>query len=159
MACELTQARLRELLHYDPLTGVFTRVVDVGPRKDQKAGSVAGGENQEGYVQIQVDGKHYLAHRLAWFYVHGEWPEPECDHKDTIRNHNWLDNLRPATRSENEQNQRKARGVYWNKPNSKWHAQIKLNGRSKHLGYFSTAEAAHAAYLTAKRKLHKGCTL
>src|SRR5690606_34614864 len=99
----LTQQRLKELLYYDPETGIFTRLVGrSGPRA--RAGDVAGSDNGKGYIRIYVDGRPYKAHRLAWFYMHGEWPE-EIDHRNGERADNRLSNLRPVTRQQNNLNQ------------------------------------------------------
>jgi hypothetical protein len=76
---KLTAARLRERLHYDPKTGVFTRRWS---RKGFKAGSVSGGKLSDGHIGVTVDGRQYYAHRLAWLWMTGEWPDPETDHKD-----------------------------------------------------------------------------
>ena len=91
----LTQARLKKLLSYNTDTGEFRwRVTRRGAAR---AGSVAGCVRHDGYVRIAIDGKRYLAHRLAWLYVHGELV-PELDHANGVRSDNRLDNLRPATR-------------------------------------------------------------
>jgi hypothetical protein len=75
---ELTHERLRALLDYDAATGVLTWRSARGPRK---AGAVAGSATPDDYVQVMVDGQNYKAHRLAWFWVHGAWPESELDHR------------------------------------------------------------------------------
>ena len=156
-------ARLREVPHYNPMTGVFTWRVDVKGRGGViRAGTVAGHANKDGYIEIGIDGKHYLAHRLAWFYVHAIWPPRQVDHEDTIRNHNRIGNLRLATNAENHQNLRRARidsksgilGVSWNKRRGKWRAQIVVNGRNIALGHHDTPEAAEAAYRAAKAEHH-----
>jgi hypothetical protein len=144
----LTAERLRELLDYDPETGIFTS----RPRPL--------GRLNKGYRHIQIEGRDYSAHRLAWFYVYGEWPPGQLDHKDTHRDHNWIDNLRPATTSQNLANRRRYRnnasglkGVSWHKSRKKWRAVIAKNGKYIHLGLFDTAETAHAAYLKKAREL------
>ena len=78
----ITQARLKELLTYDPETGYFTRNVNV---KGANAGERAGTITAKGYIAIGIDRKHYLAHRLAFLYMTGEWPKELVDHKDTIK--------------------------------------------------------------------------
>ena len=103
----LTQARVREVLHYDPETGVFTNRVWRGG--NSQVGSVAGWTNGSDYVLVSVDGGQYLAHRLAWFYVHGVWPESDIDHRNHITTDNRLVNLRCGSRSQNNCNQIKAR--------------------------------------------------
>jgi hypothetical protein len=138
---ELTQARLKELLHYDPETGVFTRKFRWGESRD--IGSVIGYKTDRGYVEIVLDSTKYRAHRLAWFYVHGVWPSAEIDHRDTDRANNRLTNLREATGFENHQNERRAR----------------KNNKSGYLGVCWLSTAAHAAYLAAKVKHHPFQTL
>ena len=97
-----TVARLRELLHYEPTTGIFTRVV--GRRGAAKAGDVAGCLHPNGYIYICVDGKRYMAHRLAHLYMVGAWPPAMIDHRDNCKHNNTWANLRPATGSENQLN-------------------------------------------------------
>ena len=161
---ELTQARLKELVHYDPDTGVFTWRITQGRCK---AGAVAGTRSTGDYWTIRVDRHRYSAHRLAFLYMAGKWPDDVVDHVNGMRNDNRWSNLREATRAENMQNMRRARvdnrvgllGAAWDKHANKWLARIKLNGKQRHIGYFATAEAAHAAYLTAKAELHPFSTL
>lgn len=170
---ELTAERLRELLHYDPLTGVFTRRQDAmgGHRREQvvfHAGSAVGWLGSNGYCYITVGGrtsKKMLAHRLAWLYMTGEWPPQEIDHLNGQRADNRWANLRDSTRAMNVQNKRHAEsrsisgvlGAHWNGRN--WYSRIGASGRTTHLGTFPTPEEAHAAYITAKRKYHEGNTL
>lgn len=152
-------SRLRELLHYDSGTGIFVWRVSKG---GVRAGNLAGTKNRDGYLKIQVDGLSCLAHRLAWLYVYGRWPEGLIDHINGIKLDNRIANLREATSSENQQNTRQANinnrfgflGVSWNKRNNHWQARIKVNGAHKHVGCFDSAEEAYAAYLEAKLRLH-----
>jgi hypothetical protein len=154
----LTAERLREVLSYDPKEGVF--VWRVSPTRRVKAGAIAGSTNNRGYRRIGIDGKSYHASRLAWFYIHGEWPEREIDHRNVDPSDNRISNLRLATRSENCANKRRAatnssgmKGVVRRRDMNKWHAKIWKNGVHYHLGYFSTPEAAHAAYSKAANDL------
>lgn len=160
----LTAERVRELLSYNPDTGEFLWLVS---GRGVAAGRIAGGLHCDGYRSICVKNKVYMAHRLAFLYVYGRWPANEIDHINGARSDNRIANLREATASENQGNQRKARsnsttgflGVSWYKPNGKFRASIALNGKIKHLGYFTTAEESYAAYLKAKRELHSHCTI
>ena len=161
----LTAERLRELLHYDPETGVFTWQKKRNCRV--KLGGVAGSIYNNGYRVIGVDRKYRLAHRLAWLYVHGEMPAGEIDHINGDRTDNRIANLRDVSKSVNNQNKKHAMsnntsgllGACWDSYNHQWKAQIGLNGKQYKIGVFDSAESAHAAYLAAKRKLHEGCTI
>ena len=161
----LTAARLRELLRYDPYTGHFTRLVRTSNRI--KVGDIAGALTDTGYISITVVGHHYQAHRLAWLYVHGAWPNGEIDHINGCRDDNRFHNIRDVTRTENQQNRRRVNtgsksgflGVHWDNKDGTWRARIMVDGKLHFLGRFPTAEEAHAAYLTAKRELHTHCTI
>lgn len=157
----LTAERLRQLLSYDPETGVFRRRVTQTNRN--KVGDVAGTPNDKGYLLIMVDGRRYLAHRLAWFYVYGEWPAGEIDHINRQRSDNRIANLRDATRSLNTQNTGMfssntsgKKGVSFHRASGKWQARIGLDGRLIHLGVHATKELAALAYEEARAKYHKG---
>ena len=155
----LTQDRLKELLHYDPETGIFTWRV---ARGSAKVGDVAGVIDTEGYRLIWLDNCQFRAPRVAFFYVIGVWPTETIDHINGVRDDDrWL-NLREATREENSHNRGVPPinnssgfiGTGWNKSHSKWEARIRAGGKLHHLGYFATPKAAHAAYLKAKNELH-----
>lgn len=158
----LDARRLRELLFYDPASGVFTRRITV-PRG--KAGAVVGFNDGSGYLQIGIDLKKYRAHRLAWLYMTGQWAE-QIDHINGNRADNRWCNLRAATAAMNSQNQRRARrdnkstgllGAYRN--GKRFMSQLLVGGRCLYLGTFDSALQAHEAYIAAKRKQHEGCTL
>lgn len=155
----LTQARLKELLHYSPETGVFTRRVATCSRV--KVGDTAGSTDTHGYRQIGVLGEHHLAHRLVWLYVHGTWPRGDLDHRDRVRSNNKLGNLREASRVENNSNVslRKDnltgfKGVSWSKLNNRWIAQCQVTKRKYHLGLFDTPEEASVAYQAFAKEYH-----
>lgn len=150
---KITLDRLRELLSYDPETGHFHWSK---PRPFCSAGKYAGGLTPYGYVRINVEGRPYQAHRLAWFYVYGRWPLREIDHINGIRSDNRLSNLREATPSQNQANKgmRKdntsgAKGVTWDKSRGKWLAAIHVNGKRQGLGRYQTIGEAAAAYEAA----------
>lgn len=159
----LTQERLKELLHYDPESGIFTRLVRTSNRT--QINEIAGSNNGNGYLRICVDGTKYYTHRLAWLYMTGEWPTDQGDHKNTIPSDNRWTNLRDATPAINSQNQRKAKsnsstgflGVF--PCGKRFKTQVGLDERSQHVGVYDTPELAYEAYVDAKRKLHPGCTL
>lgn len=157
--------RLKELLSYDEASGQLAWLVPRGV--NVKAGDVAGTDHQ-GYVRVKVDGRLLLAHRIAWALSYGCWPDEEIDHIDGVKSNNRITNLRLVSREANMQNQRVAPasnrscgliGATWLKRIGRWGSQICVAGRKRHLGVFDTAEAAHAAYVEAKRQLHEGCTL
>lgn len=160
----LTIERQRELLHCDFATGVIVWRVRTSNRI--KVGDAASYRNK-GYVYVRVDGHLYAAHRLIWRDFYGEWPQPECDHKDTIHDHNWIDNLRLATHSQNMQNLHRAqchsssgvRGVHWDKRDRKWVAELCVDRKRAHQSYHDTIDAAHNAYLNAKALHHPFQTL
>lgn len=153
----LSADRLRELLHYDPETGVFTRLAT-------KGGNLAGtpaGFPVKGYTHIGVSGGTYLAHRLAWLHMTGEWPTHEIDHINRDGQDNRWGNLRPANRAENMQNQGVARdsktgvkGVTWHSAGKKWCANIRHQGKLHYLGLFDDIAGAAAAYAAAATVLH-----
>ena len=168
----LTQARLKELLHYDSETGVFNWRTTVRTGKNNafvlhSEGEVAGSIISHKYLRVTIDGRRYYCHRLAWFYMTGAWPNPEVDHKNGNGADNWWLNLREATRKKNAQNLRKARvdsksgrlGVSWDGKRNRWVARIKIGNAYKFLGRFDVVQDAETAYLEAKRAQHEGCTI
>lgn len=158
---KLTAERLREVLAYDPESGVFIWRIATGPRACP--GKVAGTLDKDGYRVIKIDGRLHKAHRLAWFYVNGLEPSKEIDHRNTSRDDNRINNLRESTRIFNMQNQRAAHsssksgflGVS-ERPGGRWVARILVNGHKKTIGTFSSPELAHTEYLAAKRAFHEG---
>lgn len=155
----LTAERVREILSYDPLTGVFVWMARASAKFNGKfAGKVAGSIDDMGYRVIGVDGRLYRAHRLAWLYVHGEWPKI-IDHKDGDRDNNTIANLRLATALQNTANRRGDsrsgyKGVTWQSQIGRWQARIRVKGKNIHLGVFGTAEEASKAYETAAKSVH-----
>jgi hypothetical protein len=156
----LTAERLKELLHYDPGTGVFTWNARTGR---QVAGQVAGTVNLGTRIQIKIDGRTYKAHRLAWLYVHGQWPRGAIDHIDGSALNNAIANLRECTMSQNQANKRRRvdnasgfKGVYLNSDRKvpTWIAEIRQNGRKIHLGTFKSPEEAHRAYVEAAERIY-----
>lgn len=151
---DLMAERLREVLSYDPETGIFRW--NIRPNTRIRVGAIAGRIHRDGHRIICIAGRQFYAHRLAFFYVHGRWPTL-IDHKDRNPDNNRIDNLREATPAQNAANSRRRnlsgfRGAYFYA--GKFNASIAVNGRAKHLGRFNTAEEAHFAYLKAARELH-----
>ncbi|MET4187604.1 hypothetical protein ABIB86_000447 [Bradyrhizobium sp. JR1.7] len=150
---KLTHEHLLEVLHYDHVTGIFRW------RRSYRravAGNVAGHKNHRGYVMISVGGRLFLAHRLAFFYMTGEWPIGLIDHEDTDKSNNRWVNLRDANSSQNGANSKLAcnnssgfKGVSWDAESCRWQAFIHIDGRTKRLGRFDSAEEAAASYQLA----------
>lgn len=161
--CTLTQERLKQVLHYDPDTGLFTWLkIHPGISYGMVAGSESNfGPNGTGYINIQVDGIRYPAHRLAWLYEHGAWPTMFIDHRNGKRNENRISNLRDVSLCTNQHNRWVAQGssrigvIGVKKNGPGWSARIKVNGESIHLGTYPTIERAGEEYLKAKAIHHK----
>ena len=158
----ITYDRLKELLEYDPETGKFFWRVARGSRA---AGAETGCVGPEGYVHICVDRTLYLAHRLAWLYVHGYLPEHGLDHIDRDPSNNRVENLREVSQVCNARNcgnrnnnTSGVKGVWWHKRTGKWHAQIAVNERQFHLGYYDDFTEAVCARLAAEQCIGwEGC--
>lgn len=156
---ELTAEYLRELLSYDPDTGTFVWRVSC---QGTKAGDVAGTPGSEGRRHITIGYSRFKAHRLAWLYVYGSWPKQLIDHINGDPTDNRICNLREASVSENQGNQRAAHtnnetgllGAHKKHGRNNFRARITVGGKELHLGNFATAELAHAAYLSAKETYH-----
>jgi len=154
----IAQERLKKILNYDPETGIF-RWIDA-KNQSQLNGEIAGSPDTRGWIYIGIEGKKYAAHRLAWLYVYGERPEIDIDHKNRCRSDNRIDNLRLATKNQNQHNQGISRanktgfkGVCIHRPSGKYQSQIKHFGKKIYLGLFSSPEDASRAYEMAALKL------
>ncbi|EIH4118685.1 HNH endonuclease [Escherichia coli] len=146
MKCDLNHDTVLQLIHYNTDTGEFRR----------KNGNACGTKTSSGYIHIRLLGKKRLAHRLAWFYVYGEWPEHEIDHINGVKDDNRICNLRKATRSQNEWNKPQpssnksgAKGVRFVQKRMKWRADC----MRKTLGYFKTKEQAINALIEYRNKI------
>lgn len=154
---EITAERLREILEYNPKTGIFTWLTSTRRRS---LGKVAGCQDSYGYVVIRINRSNHKAHRLAWLYLHGEWPEGQIDHINGVKSDNRIANLRCVTPLENSHNlfsaprHSKTGLLGVSSKRGKWRAQIRVDGGKVHIGTFETPEEAHAAYLEAKRIHH-----
>ncbi|MBV1814509.1 HNH endonuclease [Pseudomonas viridiflava] len=172
----LTADRLREIVDYDPETGFFvwrheSRSGFHGSVLMHRQGERAGTPRKsDGRTVIRIGARTYLSYRLAWLWMTGSWPLLEIDHIDGDPTNDSFSNLRDASRRANQQNIRKAKrdkrsseflGVFANRPSYKkpWRSAIYAGGRQISLGSFDTEEEAHAAYVSAKRRMHEGCTL
>jgi len=153
---ELTAEKLRELLHYDQVSGIFTWKVRTS--RSVKVGNLAGSVDGDGYLRVMALSRRYQAHRLAWLYMYGVWPEGQIDHINRIRTDNRIANLREVTNKQNHQNRSKPSnntsghsGESWYKRDSKWVAKITHNYKHTHLGYFENLEEAIAARKAAEK--------
>lgn len=150
----ITQNKLKELLSYDPETGVFRWKVR---RKGSRKGGV-GTTGPRGYITITIDGVKYYAHRLAWFYETGRWPKLEIDHISGVKADNRIRNLREATRSQNAANIKSRRnglkGCCFVAALRKWQVAIRTRTGRLYLGLFDTEQLAHAAYMDAATRIH-----
>lgn len=151
----LDHKTLLSILSYNELTGWFSFNYIVGSRKK---GSRAGSILSKGYRHIRINKQAYYEHRLAWFYVHKEWPPNYIDHIDQDKSNNILSNLRCVTKEENQRklslrktNTSGFAGVC--KVGNRWQAQISIMSKFKYLGLFNTPEEASEAYETYKNKL------
>ena len=134
---------------YNPESGEFRR---------RKSGRLIGKRNKAGYLVLSCAGTYFYQHRLAWFYVHGVWPKHQIDHADGKKDNNAIANLREATDRQNRANTKPyknnksgLKGAYWYPPTQKWVARISDGNKTIPLGYYNTAEEAHAAYMMAAK--------
>jgi hypothetical protein len=132
----LTQAELKRQLYYNPETGLFTWKISKCNNKI-KIGDVAGYLGEDGYIQIRINSILYRAHRLAWLYIKGYFPEHDIDHKFGIKDDNRWSEIQHVTRSCNLQNQKIDKrnssgfpGVILHKKNGKWHSQVTINKKT-----------------------------
>jgi hypothetical protein len=154
---ELTAERLRELLHYDPDTGVFTRRVRTAHLA--QVGAVAGSFDKHGYVCINLIGLSFKAHRLAWLYVYGTWPVEHLDHINGKTADNRISNLRDVCVSQNLMNSALSRanktgfkGVWFDAKRNNWQAYITVYKNRIRLGRFNSADEAAAARVEAEAR-------
>ena len=147
----LTQAKLKELFHYCPNTGTFTRIKTI--TYNAKAGDIAGTHESNGYRRICIDGKNYRYHRLVWLYTYGVWPIEHIDHINGDPSDNRIINLREATSAQNNRNKlirfdNKSgfKGVCLDRRRGKWLAQCTIDKNYHFLGYYASAKLASVAY-------------
>lgn len=144
---ELTYERLKEVVNYDPETGIFTWKIKLN--NNLVVGSIAGTLTTRRHIRLTIDGNHCQAHRLAWLYVYGEWPEGDVDHINNIRTDNRIENLRLATKSQNgmnckvaEDNKSGVKGVCWDQRLKRWRAYVTKEGKTTEKRFKSFEEAA-----------------
>jgi hypothetical protein len=146
----LTAERLRELMEYDPETGVMTW---------RASGKPAGDIHPRGYVQIWINSRKYLRHHLAFLYAHGRWATASVDHVNGDPSDDRLCNLREATHAQNMWNKGRSKsntsGFKWvTRSGRKWKALLQTNGRKYYVGLFDTPEEAHAEAVKVASRLH-----
>jgi HNH endonuclease/AP2 domain len=153
----ITQERLKDLLHYDTETGVFTWIVTAGRHDRWKAGRVAGSLSK-GYLCIRVDGKLHFAHRLAWLYVYGEFPPKHTDHINGDKSDNRISNLRACSSSVNMHGVKRKlttnttghAGVSYDKTRDKYAAYAWLDNKKVFIGRYGSLEEAVSARKVAE---------
>lgn len=158
-ADQVSIAQIFASLSYDSETGAFIR------RSTGKRADIPSVWGDSFYMRVKVRDARFAAHRLAWLFVHGEWPAGVIDHINGDKQDNRISNLRDVSHASNMQNQRRPHsnnklgvmGVH--ELRGRFRACITVNGRPKKLGTFDTAEQASHAYLIAKRQLHEGCCI
>lgn len=154
-AMDLTAEHLRNILTYDPETGLWEWLPRIG---NAQFGGPAGTLHPSGYVYICIDGRSYAASRLAWLYMTGEWPPRRVDHKDTVRSNNRWANFRLATHRQNLANAKMKKNSGFSlkgvgrSGSRKKPFRARFGGR--HLGVFRTEEEANAEYFRAAQKAH-----
>lgn len=153
-ATTLTAERARQVIAYDPETGILTRISG-SSRAGRFIGKPVGSVRKDGYLEFSIDGKTYLAHRVAWLLAHGDWPTL-LDHRNRDRADNRLANLRLASEHENginhgisASNTSGVTGVFWDRTKRRWKSYIRAYGVSQH-GSHKTFEEAVAARRAAE---------
>ncbi len=154
---KLTIERLKQAFDYDPETGFFTWKIKIGTAFPGKVVKVIANDEKAPYIYVCIDNERHYAHRLAWFYMTGAWPEKGIDHKNGQHSDNRWENLRQATQRQNicnarlrKDNKAGAKGVCLPTKEKRWVAQLS----SKRIGSFSTKEEAQAAYAEAAKKAY-----
>jgi hypothetical protein len=158
LEASLTAEYVRELLHYEIVTGRFywKRAWTT-----LKANSRAGSEKRDGYRQLWIHGVAFVEHRLAHLWVTGRWPKDRIDHINRETRCNGWHNLREATVYQNMSNTRARsdnksgfKGISFDRRTGKWSAGLSVEGKRVYLGYFDTAEEAGRAAEEARNKYH-----
>lgn len=154
----LTQERVKQVLAYDPLSGIFRWLICEVVNQIHP-GDVAGCRSDKGYWHIRVDGELHYRSRLAWFYMTGEWPTKFVDHRDRERQNDRWKNLRLATNQDNIRNSKLridnssgVKGVYWMKRHRSWQASIRVDKKLLHLGNYKDLGDAALARRAAELK-------
>lgn len=153
----ITQEQLKNILRYDPETGDFYWIKPInGVKPFSKAGHMV-----HKYLCICINKRKYRAHRLAWLYTNGEWPENDIDHVNGNPVDNRIDNLREATRSQNNYNTKIRtdnnsghKNVSWHKQRNKWTVRFRIDGKYKSYGLYDCLELASLVASELRAKYH-----
>ncbi len=152
----LTQKKVLELFIYEPTTGIVTRKIQTS--NVTKKGEIVGSKNN-GYLDVQIQGKKYRLHRIIWLMMTGNFPN-KIDHKDRKRDNNKWNNLRDYTHKQNNKNRGMStlntsgiNGIAWVEGKTKWKAFIGINGKTKHIGYYNTKNDAISARKEKEKEL------
>jgi len=162
-ANSISAEEARKFLDYNQETGEFSWRLTRSSRA--RAGATLGSWDMHGYKTVRILGRSYKLHRLAYLIMTGSWPSGDIDHLNGIRHDNRWANLRDVPRVVNLQNRRAGvgrtglLGAYFDPRKNCYYSRISMGDKSVHLGTFSSAQAAHEAYVEAKRRMHAGCTL
>jgi hypothetical protein len=155
----ITQKHLKSILYYSETDGNFFWKIKKSLRIN--IGDVAGKVSKNGYIVIKIDGKEYKAHRLAWLYVYGLFPEKQIDHINGVRSDNRIKNIREASQSQNLLNTKKRvdnttgyKNVYFNKHTKTWYIKCQIDGKRNTFGMFKTKEFAWDIYKNIARQFH-----
>lgn len=156
----IRQADLKQILWYDPETGLFRWRHERNNRKI-KPWTVAGSPDNKGHIKIQIGKQMHRAHRLAWLYMTGEFPAQQIDHKNLVKSDNRWCNLREADAKQNQwnttlrtDNKSGVKGVHFCKTWKRWVASVKVNGVRHHVGRFATVEEAAKAVIEFRKANH-----
>jgi hypothetical protein len=148
----ITQKKLKQIVHYDEQTGIFTRL-----KNNKQTGSLT----KRGYLHIGINNKRYYAHRLAWLYVYGNFPKHMIDHINGNPLDNKISNLRDVQQVNNMMNYKLpvtntsgVKGVTWHKVNKKWRVRFKVNKKDVDFGLFDDFELASLVAVEARTKYH-----
>lgn len=154
----ITQSDIRKMFSYSQKTGILRWKIK--PSKKVQIGDEAGSINSEGYIQVSIHGILYYAHRLIWLGVYGYLPEHDIDHKNRIRHHNWLSNLRETSHQCNlrntgnpKDNTSGVKGISFDKSRNKWRVRITINQKLNHIGSFVDFDEAVCHRLAAEQCL------
>jgi hypothetical protein len=154
----ITQNRLKEVLDYNPITGIFIRKIRINK---VKAGSIAGTKTAQGYLSVSIDGRPYLLHRLVILFMTGSFPEKQVDHINGIRTDNRWMNIRNVSVQENSFNrvpnknrELQVKNVYWIPKLKRYRVKMKINKITTHFGYYDDLELAELVAKEAQQKYH-----